>query len=104
MSTVLEDVVGSAERERQAVSREGEEMSWGDNIDKVQQEAMVNYLAEALVPTPPPLVITREMRHAIVGEIQQHVLNHLPMQYAWIVNMTLLDYGCRALVAEPDED
>jgi hypothetical protein len=39
-----------------------------------------------------------------VGEIQQHVLNHLPMQYAWIVQMTLLDYGCRALVAEPDED
>jgi hypothetical protein len=74
-------------------------MSWSSGItDNLEPEPKVEQAA------PEPFVVTREMRHAVVGEIQQHVLNHLPLQYAWIVKMTLLDYGCRALVAEPEEN
>ena len=79
--------------------------------DKVEEEERQQRMVQlnanleaALNPTPAPLVVTREMRQAVIGEILEHVKAHVPGQYDWIVKMTLLDYGCRALIAEPDED
>jgi hypothetical protein len=82
-------------------------MSWGnniDNLDQLQHERMIDMLETALdkPETPPPLVITREMRHAVVGEIQGYVNARVPTQFAWPIMMALLDYGCRALVSEPE--
>jgi hypothetical protein len=74
-------------------------MSWNSGItDNLEPEH------KAEQPAPEPFVVTREMRHAVMGEILEHIKIHLPGQYDWIVRMTLLDYGCRALAAEVEED
>jgi hypothetical protein len=78
-------------------------MSWDNG--KAEEAAMVDFLETALQPpAPQPFVVTRQMRHEVVGEIQQHVHSHVPVEFAWIVKMALLDYGCRSLINEPDEE
>jgi hypothetical protein len=82
-------------------------MSWGnniDNLDQLQHERMIDMLEVALDKPEPPFVVTREMRHNVIAEIQKHIRTCVPHDYAWIIDMALLDYGCRALVAEPDEE
>jgi hypothetical protein len=79
-------------------------MSWGDNLEQMQHENMINMLETALdKPEPQRLVVTQEMRREVMAEIRQHIVSHVPMQYSWIIDMALLDYGCRALIALPDE-
>jgi hypothetical protein len=76
-------------------------MSWGDNIDQLQHERMIDMLEGALLPQK--LVITEQMRHAVISDIQSYIRRHVPPDYAWIIDMALLHYGCLALTAKPEE-
>jgi len=86
-------------------------MSWNvyDKVEQEekmqQQERMTKLLEKSLQPpAPEPLVLTWEMRKAFIGEFSEHIEEHVPEPHAYIAKLTLLDYSCRKLAAEPDED
>lgn len=77
-------------------------MSWDNG--KAEEAAMVDFLAETLQPKEKPLVLTWEMRKAVIKEFSEFINSSVPTPHDYIVRLALLDYSCRKLAAEPDEE
>lgn len=79
-------------------------MSW-NVCDKVEAEEKLQRMQAAETPpAPEPITLTWEMRKAVIGEFAEFIEGAVPAPHDYIVKLALLDYSCRRLALEPDED
>lgn len=71
-------------------------MSWDNG--KAEQAATEQPAA------PGKLKLTWEMRKAVINEFSRFIERSVPAPHDYIVKLALLDYSCRQLAAEPDEE